>query len=192
MKGENMSFNGQRIIPAVKNMKQFETFLDSSYEYGIFLDTHIAQLRQVSQMSKEKKKKILIHSDLVQGLKNDEYATEYLCQEIKPFGIISTRSNVILKVKQKGLIAIQRVFILDSQALEKSYMILKNSKADYVEILPGVIPSVIKEMSQKIEIPILAGGLVQTIDEMVCAINAGALAVTTSSRDLWKRAEKIK
>ncbi|MFO1442463.1 glycerol-3-phosphate responsive antiterminator [Bacillus sp. Bva_UNVM-123] len=187
-----MSFNGQRIIPAVKNMKQFETFLDSSYEYGIFLDTHIAQLRQVSQMSKEKKKKILIHSDIVQGLKNDEYATEYLCQEIKPFGIISTRSNVILKVKQKGLIAIQRVFILDSQALEKSYMILKNSKADYVEILPGVIPSVIKEMSQKIEIPILAGGLVQTIDEMACAINAGALAVTTSSRELWKRAEKIK
>ncbi|PLR75920.1 glycerol-3-phosphate responsive antiterminator GlpP [Bacillus sp. V3-13] len=183
-----MSFHGQQIIPAAKNMKQFELFLESSCDFGVLLEIHIAQLKHVSQMACQCNKKILIHADLVHGLKNDEYATEFLCQEIKPFGIISTRPNVIVKAKQKGVLAIQRIFLLDSQAMERGYSLLKTTKADYVEVLPGIIPRIIRQMSENINIPILAGGLVQTEEEVASAIHAGAIAVTTSRVELWKKA----
>lgn len=99
-----MPFQGQRILPAAKHMKQLEGILDSSYEYAVFLDTHVAQLRNLYQMARSRSKQMLLHADLVQGLKNDEYAAEYLCQEIKPFGIISTRSGVIATAKKRGFL----------------------------------------------------------------------------------------
>ena len=38
----------QKILPASASMKDFERFLESSYEIGVFLDLHISQLKNVS------------------------------------------------------------------------------------------------------------------------------------------------
>lgn len=91
------------------------------------------------------------------GFKNDEYAAEYLCQHIRPAGLISTRASVIQKAKQKGITAIQRIFLLDTHALEKSYLLLAKTQPDYIEVLPGVIPHIIAEVSVRTGIPIIAG-----------------------------------
>ena len=96
------------------------------------LETHIAQLQSVMDEARRYDKKILLHADLVQGLKNDEYAAEYLCQHIRPAGLISTRASVIQKAKQKGITAIQRIFLLDTHALEKSYLLLAKTQPDNV------------------------------------------------------------
>lgn len=178
-------FYGQAILPAAKSMKQFEQILSSSYEYGVFLDTHIAQLKNIYKMANQQHKKMFLHADLVHGLKNDEYAAEYLCQEIKPYGIISTRGNMILKAKQKGVIAIQRVFMLDTIALEKSYALLQKTQPDYIEVLPGVVPHMIKEVIERTNIPVFAGGLIRTADDVEQALAAGATAVTTSNDQLF-------
>jgi glycerol uptake operon antiterminator len=186
-----MSLKGQRLIPVSKNKRQYDLFLKSSYEYGVYLDTDLLHLKPISKLAKEYDKKILIHTDLIQGLKNDEYSIEYICQEIKPYGIISTRPSVIAKAKKRGLMTIQRIFLLDSQALEKSYAIAQKTQADYLEILPGVIPGFIKKIANDIKIPILAGGLVTTKEEVNCALHAGAQAVTTSHVALWQALEHI-
>jgi glycerol uptake operon antiterminator len=186
-----MSLKGQSLIPVSKNKRQYDLFLKSSYEYGVYLDTDLLHLKPISKLAKENEKKILIHTDLIQGLKNDEYSIEYICQEIKPYGIISTRPSVIAKAKKRGLMTIQRIFLLDSQALEKSYAIAQKTQADYLEILPGVIPGFIKKIANDIKIPILAGGLVTTKEEVNCALNAGAQAVTTSHVALWQALEHI-
>jgi glycerol uptake operon antiterminator len=93
---------------------------------------------------------------------------------------------VIVKAKQKGVYAIQRVFLLDSTALEKSYTIIQKVQPDYIELLPGIIPSFIQEVHQKTGIPVLAGGLIRTEQDVAEALKAGATAVTTSKRELWK------
>ena len=191
IKGENMSLSGQYVIPVSKNKRQYDLFLRSSYEYGVYLDTDIANLKPIAQLAKKHNKKIIIHTDLIQGLKNDEYSAEYICQEIKPFGIISTKPSVISKAKQRGLLTVQRIFLLDSQALEKSFSIAKKTQADYVEILPGIIPGFVKKVAAEIKIPILTGGLVTTKEEVSCALNAGAQAVTTSRVALWQAMENV-
>ncbi|MFB5266872.1 glycerol-3-phosphate responsive antiterminator [Paenibacillus enshidis] len=180
-----MAFYGQQILPAAKNMKQFESILESSYKYGVFLDTHVAQLRTLYQMARSKEKNMLLHADLVQGLKNDEYAAQYLCQEIKPFGIISTRASVITTAKKKGILAIQRLFMLDTIALEKSYTLVEKTQPDFIEVLPGVMPHMIVEVNERTGIPILAGGLIRSVEEVEMALAAGATAVTTSNKGLF-------
>lgn len=180
-----MSFRKQKVIPAIRNMKAFERFLEGPLEYGVLLELHVAQLKNVFQLASAHQKKLLLHVDLVQGLKSDEYAVDYLSQEVKPFGIISTRGNVILKAKQKRIYAIQRMFLLDSHAFEKNIMLLKKTLPDFVEVLPGIVPSLIQETINKTNIPILAGGFISSEKDIENALKAGASAVTTSNVELW-------
>jgi glycerol uptake operon antiterminator len=172
-------------MPAAKSIKDFERLMNSPFETVILLDSHVAQLQSLMRLAQKHGKKVLLHVDLVQGLKSDEYAAEFLCQVIKPAGLISTRTPVIQVAKKKSLIAIQRVFLLDTHALETSYRLLKTSQPDYIEVLPGVIPHIIKEVTNHTNIPILAGGLIRNEKEVRQALDAGAVAVTTSSQNLW-------
>lgn len=176
----------QKVLPVMSNMKEFESFLKSSFEIGVFMEIHIAQLKHVYQMAEAHKKKILYHVDLINGLKNDEHATEYLCQEFNPYGLISTKSSVILKAKQKGVLAVQRIFLIDSHALEKSIKLLKKTNPDYIEVLPGAIPNLIKEVKQLVDIPMFAGGFIKTPEQVQNALDAGAVTVTTSNKELWQ------
>lgn len=176
----------QVILPASSNMKDFEAFLESPYEIGVFLDLHIARLKNVSAMAREHGKKMLYHVDMIRGIKSDDAATEFICQEYKPYGLISTKANVILKAKQKGVLAIQRIFLIDSHALEKSYQLLEKTRPDYIEVLPGAMPDLISEVIEKVNIPVLAGGFIRKPADIENAIRAGAHGVTTSKKDLWQ------
>jgi glycerol uptake operon antiterminator len=183
---ERINIMNQKIIPASTNMKEFESFLRSPYEIGVFLDMHIAQLKHINSMAKEKGKKMIYHVDLIHGIKNDDYATEYICQEFKPYGLISTKSSVIQKAKQKGVIAVQRIFLIDSHALEKSFKLIAKTQPDYIEVLPGAMPKIIAEVKESVGIPILAGGLIRNSEDVDAALMAGATAITTSKRELWE------
>ncbi|MEB1807517.1 MAG: glycerol-3-phosphate responsive antiterminator [Bacillaceae bacterium] len=180
------NFNGQKILPAARDIKQLEKLLESQFTYIILLNSHIGQLRSLTRLAKSKNKQLLLHADLVQGLKNDEYAAQFLCQDIRPAGLISTRKSVVLSAKKSGLIAIQRLFLLDSIALETSYKLLEITKPDFIEVLPGVMPHIITEVFEETKIPIIAGGLIRKKEEVDDAVKAGSVAVTTSREFLWE------
>jgi glycerol uptake operon antiterminator len=54
-----------------------------------------------------------------------------------------------------------------------------------IEIMPGVVPKALKILKQRLDIPIISGGLIDTKEEIIEALNAGAIAVSTSNKDLW-------
>lgn len=186
-----MSFHNQPILPAIRNMKQFDEFLSSSFSYGVILDIHLGQLKGVIKEAQKHGKNMMVHVDLIQGIKHDEYGAEFICQDIKPTGIISTRSNVIAKAKQKKIYAIQRLFLLDTSAMEKSMEFIGKHKPDFIEVLPGIVPSLIQEIKEKTGIPIFAGGFIRTEEDVEQALKAGAVAVTTSNTKLWKKYENF-
>ncbi|WP_335871743.1 glycerol-3-phosphate responsive antiterminator [Bacillus sp. 2205SS5-2] len=181
-----MSFHNQTILPAIRSMKDFDKMLETSYQYGIFLDLHIGLLKGAFQYAKEQNRKMFLHIDLIQGLRSDEYATDFVCQELRPYGIISTKSSVIKRARKKGVLATQRTFIIDSSALNRSVELIKSNDPDFIEVLPGVVPKIITHLHQQTGKPIFAGGLIQTKDEVEAAIDAGAVAITTSNPELWK------
>jgi glycerol uptake operon antiterminator len=175
----------QPIIPAARNMKDFEHLLESKYEYVILLDVHIAQLPHLSRQAKAHDKKLLLHADLIQGLKHDEAAAQFLCQVVKPAGLISTHSNVISTAKKHGLLSIQRIFLLDSHSLTTSYRVMSSSNPDFIEVLPGMMPQLIREICDRTKRPVLAGGFIRTMEDVRIILDMGAAAITTSSRDIW-------
>ncbi|MGP4077323.1 glycerol-3-phosphate responsive antiterminator [Halobacillus sp. K22] len=175
----------QSVLPAVRKIKDFETLLESETEFIILLDSRLGLLRKLVRIGHKSGKKVLVHIDLIQGLKADDYGMEYVAQEVKPDGVISTRANVIHQAKKHGLISVQRLFLIDSQAIDHNITIIKKTKPDFVEVLPGVLPGMIREIKDQLAIPVIAGGLIRTNDEINRALEAGASAVSTSRSDLW-------
>lgn len=146
-----MSFHSLPILPAVKSMRELERVLHSPYMYIVLLDSHVAQLKNIVKLAEQHGKKILLHADMINGLKNDEYAAEFLCQEIRPAGLISTRAGVIRVAKQKGLIAIQRVFLLDTIALEKSYVLIEKTQPTILKFFLVLCPILSKKFHPELE-----------------------------------------
>ena len=80
---------------------------------------------------------------------------------------------------------IQRAFILDSLSLNNLSGQLEQGKPDFVEILPGIMPRVITEISTRTRVPVIAGGLLRDKADVMAAMRAGASAVSTSAPELW-------
>ncbi|MFB1081026.1 glycerol-3-phosphate responsive antiterminator [Jeotgalibacillus sp. JSM ZJ347] len=180
-----MEFGDQKILPAVHSMKDFDKMLKYSFEYGVFLDLHVGMVKSVFDYANSKNKKMFLHMDLIQGLANDEFAAEYICQTVKPYGIISTRKNVVKRARELNVKAIQRTFVIDSNAYRRSVELIKQSDPDYIELLPGVVPKMIERIRKETGKPIIAGGLIDHPEEVDAALKAGASAITTSSKELW-------
>jgi len=185
-----MDIAQQRIIPAARSIKDFEWLMSSAFEYVILLDVHISQLVYIQRLARENRKRLLIHTDLIHGLKSDEAAAQFLCQVIKPAGLISTHSSVIATAKKNNLLSIQRIFLLDSHALHTSYNVIQSSSPDYIEVLPGMMANLIQEVADIASRPIVAGGFIRTIEDAELVLSHGATAVTSSSRQVWNDFQK--
>lgn len=176
----------QSILPAVKKMKDFEVLLASETRFIILLETRLGLLRKLVKAAQKANKKVFVHVDLIQGLKADDYGMEYLGQEVKPDGVISTRAHVIKQASKYNMISVQRLFLIDSQALEHNVTLIQKTKPDFVEVLPGIIPGMIKEIKDTVGVPVIAGGLVRSNEDVKQALDSGAAAVSTSRSDLWR------
>ena len=61
---------------------------------------------------------------------------------------------------------------------------IENTKPDMIEIMPGVIPKALRLLADR-DIPVIAGGLIETKSEITAALGSGAIAVSTGKRELW-------
>ncbi|MDD2955252.1 MAG: glycerol-3-phosphate responsive antiterminator [Oscillospiraceae bacterium] len=100
-------------------------------------------------------------------------------------GIISTKPALIRYAKSLGLITVQRFFVLDSLALENVRRADSQEAADFVEILPGLMPKVIRRLTDEIRKPVIAGGLISDKEDVVTALGAGAIAISSTNPGVW-------
>lgn len=129
-------------------------------------------------------KQLLVHVDLATGIGKDESGLTYL-KGIGVDGIISTRVNVIRTARELGLFTVQRFFIVDSHSVNTTLESLKASRADMIEIMPGVVFKIIEALHGRVCVPIIAGGLIECREEIDCALRCGATAVSTGKQELW-------
>lgn len=173
------------IIPAVKSIKGFEVFLKSEYEYCVLMNLHLSVLQRLVEKAHAQGKKCLLHIDLINGITSDEYGAEYAIQQIKVDGLVSTKSSVIKIARKKKVVAIYRVFLIDNHSLGRSLDRVNELKPDYVEILPAIAHKVIPRIKEKIQVPIVGGGLISSRDDIKDCTDSGMIGVTTSDTDLW-------
>lgn len=184
-KGEFFMSEISGVVPAVRNLKDFERALQTKSEWIVLLEIRLGQLKSVVEHAKRVNKKVLLHIDLVHGLKADEYGVEFLVNEVKVDGIVSTRGSVMELAKKRRVLAIQRMFLLDSLSLKTEVRLGQRYLPNYIEVLPGKLPDEIKEISEQTNVPIIAGGLINNQEDVDNALKAGAVAVSTSEKELW-------
>ena len=128
--------------------------------------------------------------DLVEGIGKDAAGLEYV-REQGADGIISTRAGMIRPAKETGLLTVQRFFMVDSQSVRTAEETLKTTRADMIEVMPGLLPKVIEKLAVSGRTPVIAGGLIETVEEIRAAFAAGASAVSTAKVELWKNFARL-
>lgn len=134
---------------------------------------------------REAGRRVFVHIDLVEGLGRDTVAVDYLLRHVRPDGVISTKANLLAHAKEIGLITVQRIFLLDSLSYERGVASARKLGPDLIEVMPGVMPRVIRELTRAMPCPVIAGGLIRTREDAHEALEAGAVAISTSRQELW-------
>ena len=174
------------VIAAVKDDAELRQALNADCQVVFLLYGTILNIGDLVEQVRSRGKVCFVHIDLIEGLSNREIAVDALIKLSSPDGIISTRTPQIRRAQHLGILTIQRVFLLDSMSLQSLLTTMDAYHPDYIEVLPGVIPSVIAEITAKTVIPIIAGGLIRSKQDVIQALQAGAIAVSTSCQAVWK------
>ena len=173
------------IIAAIRTEDDFDTALCTPTETFFELAPSILTVGYEVKQAHRHNKKLYVHIDLAKGIEGDKYGLMYL-KELGVDGIISTRTHTIKLAREEGLKTVQRFFVVDSHFVDTTLDAVAAAKPDMIEIMPGIIFKVIKKLSGKLDIPIIAGGLIETYDEADDAFAAGAFAVSTGTKELWR------
>lgn len=176
------------VIAAVRDEKALEQSLSSEVGIVFLLGFDIISLPEMTEKVRKAGQLPVVHLDLVAGLSPREEAVRYLREKTAAGGIITTKANLILCAQHMGLGTIQRVFMLDGMALKTITQQKRNGPyPDLVEILPGVLDGrVLRRIGNELDIPFICGGLIHDREDVMNALNAGALAVSSSSPTVWK------
>lgn len=179
------AFKNNPIIPAVKDEKALEEALETDNGIIFIITSTIFSVAAMVERCKAADKIVFVHFDLVEGLARSVYALDYLIELTKPDGIITTKTNFVKSAREKNIFVIQRFFIFDSISVELSFKVIKECKPDAIEILPGVMPKVIKKFSESTSMPIIAGGLITDREDIMTALNAGACSISSTQSGTW-------
>ena len=178
-------FDDNPIIAAARTAEELKAALASDVEIVFLLHATLSNLSRRMESAREAGKRLFIHMDLVEGLSKDGAGVEFLAS-LKPDGIISTRSGCIHAAREAGITCIQRFFMVDSRSVVTALESIRQTRPDMIEILPGIAYKAITRMASETDIPVIAGGLIETKEEIYKAISAGAAAVSTGARELWR------
>lgn len=175
-----------KIIAAVKNEEDFKVALSSKADTVFLLSTDIFSLKNRIDDAHKNGKKIYVHFDFINGLGKDKFGLQYV-KHISPDGIISVKPNIVRQAHEVGLVCIQRFFVVDSKAIDTAFEMIESVKPDMIEVMPGVAFKAIKTFSEKLNIPVIAGGLISDEEEVKIAMKYGAKSISTGNTDLWSK-----
>src|SRR5438445_6114290 len=131
-------------------------------------------------------KMAFVHIDLIAGLGKDRAGIAFLAREIGVNGIITSHSGLVAAARAERVIAVQRLLLYDDLALPSALSALDHARPDIVEVLPGVIfPLVVHEIRSRPPLPRIVGGLLRDPAHRDAALQRGALAISTSTTELW-------
>lgn len=190
--GERAFFEGLRrnpVIPAVRGPDEALRAALSGRHAAVFvLGGDVFRVLEKAGGIGARRPAVCVNVDMVGGISADASGLRFLAGRVE--GIISTHRHVIELAKGMGLVAIQRLFAIDSGAVERGTRLIGRADPHCVEILPALaLPEVLAMHPGLLERPVLAGGLLKSEDDVAALLAAGATGVSTSHEGLWRPAE---
>lgn len=173
------------IIAAAKSPAHLEQCIASQSEVVFLLFGEVGTVEEMVSQVKSAGKLAMVHMDLINGLGSKESAADFIKKYTDADGIISTRPQTVKHAGSLGLFTILRLFMLDSMALDNVSKQITTACPDMVEVLPGLMPRIIRKIHSATSVPLIAGGLISEKGDVLDALNAGALCVSTTRNELW-------
>lgn len=180
------------IIPAVRKAEHVDQAVAANGKIVYLLTGDLENSESMIQKILAAGKVPIVNLDLLNGFSRDRYAVNYL-KRAGARGIISTHLDPLRHALSIGLYAVQRTFLLDSGAMDTITNQLRNaqrnSQVDALEVLPAqVAPKMLERVrSLALDLPIVGGGLIQTMKEAEELLAAGLSAISTSNPQMWIR-----
>ena len=178
------------IIAAVKDDEGLFKALKEDVEIVFVLYGDINTISQIVSKIKNAGKVAMVHVDLITGLNNSkDVCIDFIKNNTEADGIITTKSALIQHAKELGLNTVLRYFILDSMALQniEKQAQIKTIRPDLIEFLPGIVlPKMIKRINKVSKVPIIAGGLISDKEDVMNALDAGAIAISSTDQKVWE------
>ena len=178
-------FENCPIITAVKDEDGLKRCLESESKIVFILFGDVCSIARIVERIKESGRVAMVHLDLVNGLSNKEISVDFIKEYTLADGIITTKPALIKRAKQLKLYTVLRIFVIDSMAFENIEKQGISVKPDLIEILPGVMPKVITKICKITRIPIIAGGLIQDKEDVMSALLAGAISISSTDEAVW-------
>ena len=173
------------IITAVKEEEGLAKAMETDSPVVFILYGTICTISDIVKRVKEHGKIAIVHVDLISGLGAKEVVVDFIHQNTQADGIISTKAPLVKRAMELGMIGGQRTFLIDSMALDITRKQLAVLKPDFMEIMPGVMPKILKTVRTYTDIPLVAGGLISDKKDIMAAFDAGVDAVSTTKPELW-------
>jgi glycerol uptake operon antiterminator len=173
------------IIAAVRDEEGMAKALTSPVKVIFLLNGTLSNIRSRINQVKDCGKVVFVHLEMMSGLSKDQAAVEFLHMEMKPTGILTTKPNLVQRARSLGLVTVQRLFMLDSLSIQTGIKMVNMNRPDFIEIMPAIIPKVMVRVKKESTIPIIAGGMVETKEEIIELLKVGVTAVSTSKTELW-------
>lgn len=173
------------IVAAVKDEEGLRHCIESESQVVFVLYGDLNSIPQIVNRLKLAEKTVFVHADLIEGLSAREAAVDYLIQNTSLDGIISTKLPLLRFAKAKGLMTIMRFFLIDSIAMENIKKMKDERCIDLMEVLPGLMPKIIGQVCKNSGKKIIAGGLITEKSDVVSALDAGAIAVSSTNSAVW-------
>ena len=173
------------IIAAVKDDKGLERALLTDCRIIFLLYGNVCSVSGLVERIKSDHKLVMVHIDLIDGLSSKDVAVAFLRQNTQADGVISTKPAIVKAAKEQGLLAIQRFFLIDSLAMANFQKYTEVQAADAIEILPAIMPKVIRKITTACRLPIIAGGLISDKEDILLALQNGAAAVSSTNQEVW-------
>ena len=173
------------VIPSVRNAEQFQSALKSNSPIVLVLFGDILSLPEMVKEAAAVGKGLFVHLDFIAGVGKDEVGIRFLSR-MGIVGLITTKAYLCHVIRDSGMIAIQRLFLMDSESLRTGINLAAKYKPDIIEVLPGIVPAfTIERIKKETKLAVFGGGLIQTSDDVQLAFDNGISAISTSNKELW-------
>ena len=162
------------VIAAIKDDHGLKECLKSDIQVVFILYGDICNIADIVDTVKQAGKMALVHLDLINGLSAKDVAVDFIKKYTKADGIISTKPASVL-----------RLFVIDSMAYENIQKHVKGARPDVIEVLPALMPKVVKRVCRISQIPVIAGGLVSDKEDVMSLLQAGVVSVSSTNKEIW-------
>ncbi|RCX20459.1 glycerol uptake operon antiterminator [Fontibacillus phaseoli] len=173
------------IIASVTKEEQFEQVLQSEVTRVNLMIGHIGSIEEFISRLHDAGKQVYAHIEMIAGLGRDAHSITYLCDKFKADGIVTTKSSAIAAARQAGIKSIQRIFAIDTAAMTTAVKMINSTNPDEVELMPGLMPRVTRELKSMIKQPLIVGGLIRHEHEIIEALASGADYISTGDPHIW-------